>query len=192
MVSPETDERKLGVQVIIVRNGKVFVRPETEIKDELMLHPHGMRFVNSTGRYNAAGGGVYNGEAVLETARREMEEELGLLPDGDMQIIDMPELLCHQRRSDGRLATLRVAVAVYDASRDDVDPLRGIDGGRFIDLADAIAEIMESERLGAVSYRPTFAMALMAYEAVQERHDPAWMVRAYNGAILRYLERDVQ
>lgn len=70
----ETDRPKVGVGVIVVRDGKVLLGER--------LNSHG------SGTYQLPGGHVEHGESFEDTARREVEEETGLTD------IDIQELVC--------------------------------------------------------------------------------------------------
>jgi predicted NUDIX family NTP pyrophosphohydrolase len=98
--------------------GVLLYRRIGESLEVLLVHPGGPFWRNKdVGAWQLPKGGIEAGETAPEAARRETEEELGIVLNGQ------PERLCQLRQAGGKL------VEVF-ALEQDLDPT-AIDGNRF-------------------------------------------------------------
>ncbi|MBI3576522.1 NUDIX domain-containing protein [Candidatus Gottesmanbacteria bacterium] len=162
-------DRKIGVQVVIMYNGKYFVKKESDADGKLELNVFGeggLPLEPANGRLVSVGGATEAGETLHNAAVREMEEEVGLgINDGlkgRLTLLTTKPLACYQfveteENKKSKANLMGVYIAIYEPSSEEVIMLEK--KGQFISF-DNLLEKGEPFGRAKLYMRPTFRMAL--------------------------------
>jgi hypothetical protein len=155
------DTRTWGVQLVVARDEKLFIRRDKDATDRVEPQALGNNviFPEPKQRFNAAGGGKKAGESLRDCALREMGAELGIASEGRMNIMeDLPILACGQIRDvDGQLkgTLLGVILIAYEPTEEEWEMLK--EGGNMVEIDEALSQALKNSDL---EMRPSFKMAL--------------------------------
>ncbi len=195
-LSPEVqaqDTRTWGVQVLIVRDGTVFVRkdPDAGNRTEATIRMHRVFFPEQMLRLNSASGGKKAGEDLAACAFREMKSELGIEGSGALRIMEeLPIVAAGQIRAvDGQEkgSLLGVIVAAYEPTEDEWITLR--DKGEVIPVEQILEMAADDNEL---TMRPTFKTALQIAQLWEEKAIGGInsLVESTNGLIVWAMRRE--
>lgn len=157
------DTRTWGVQVVIVRDGMMFVRPDDDAADRIEAHVISDRvvFPEARPRLNCSGGGKKEHETLKGCALREMEAELGIKGEGTLIVLKrLPIMACGQiREVDGQPkgALLGVIPAVYEPTEAEWKQLIGREGAMVVPIDEMLEWADWDDEL---ALRPTFRTVL--------------------------------
>lgn len=108
-------------------------------KQEIYIQQRSFKMFNNPGKWGEAGGGyVTSGHTILETAKKEIQEELGLYIEGN-KFENLGEIKQIEKRRDGKITRQFVAVYLVEVDFDESDVVHSehdVIDGKFVYFKD--------------------------------------------------------